>query len=129
MSIFTHVTVGMNDYSEAKAFYDAVLAELDLSLVTAVENERLMYGKDNKPEFIVLKTFNGETATYGNGVTIGLQAPGPAAVDAFHAAALANGGSCEGPPGPRDMAPGIHAAYVRDPIGNKLCVFVFAGEQ
>lgn len=48
-----------------------------------------------------------------------------ATVDAFHGAALANGGSDEGPPDVREgMNPVFYAAYVRDPDGNKLCVFV-----
>jgi lactoylglutathione lyase len=46
-----------------------------------------------------------------------------AMVDAAHAAALAHGGTCEGPPG---LRPAYHehyyGAYFRDPDGNKLCV-------
>jgi hypothetical protein len=39
----------------------------------------------------------------------------------FHAAALANGGSCDGVPGLRlHYSPDLHAAYVRDPDGNKI---------
>jgi predicted lactoylglutathione lyase len=42
-------------------------------------------------------------------------------VDAFHAAALANGGSSDGAPGLRlNYAPDFYAAYVRDPDGNKI---------
>ena len=45
------------------------------------------------------------------------------AVDAFHAAALANGGTSEGAPGLRLLYnPDFYAAYVRDPDGNKLAV-------
>ena len=36
--------------------------------------------------------------------------------------ALSNGGTCEGPPGPRGE--GFYAAYFRDPDGNKLNAFV-----
>jgi catechol 2,3-dioxygenase-like lactoylglutathione lyase family enzyme len=43
-----------------------------------------------------------------------------AAVRAFHAAALAHGGTDEGAPGLRPYGPGFFAAYVRDPDGNKL---------
>ena len=44
-----------------------------------------------------------------------------AAVDAFHAAALAHGGSDAGAPGLRPhYGPGFYAGYVRDPDGNKL---------
>ncbi len=52
-------------------------------------------------------------------------APDRAAVDVFHAAALAAGGTDEGPPGVREgMTPVFYAAYVRDPDGAKLCAFV-----
>jgi predicted lactoylglutathione lyase len=44
------------------------------------------------------------------------------AVDAFHAAALAAGGSDEGAPGLRaHYHPNYYGAYVRDLDGNKLC--------
>ena len=44
-----------------------------------------------------------------------------AAVDAFHAAALAHGGTDEGAPGLRPQyGAQFYAAYVRDPDGNKL---------
>jgi predicted lactoylglutathione lyase len=44
-----------------------------------------------------------------------------AAVDAFHAAALAHGGTDEGAPGLRPQyGPTFYAAYIRDPDGNKL---------
>ena len=55
-------------------------------------------------------------------------APTRAAVHRFHEAALANGGTCEGAPGPRKFTPTSYAAYVRDPDGNKLCTYCFAAE-
>jgi hypothetical protein len=52
---------------------------------------------------------------------VGLKAETPAQVREFHAAALANGGSSEGEPGPRPQyGPDLYIAYVRDPLGNKL---------
>ena len=46
------------------------------------------------------------------------------AVQAFHEAILANGGSDEGAPGPRDYAEGYYGAYGRDLDGNKLHVAI-----
>lgn len=44
-----------------------------------------------------------------------------AVVDAFHAAALAHGGTNEGDPGLRPhYGAHFYAGYVRDPDGNKL---------
>jgi predicted lactoylglutathione lyase len=54
---------------------------------------------------------------------LALLAPARTNVDRAHAIALAQGGSCEGPPG---LRPQYHehyyGAYFRDPDGNKLCV-------
>ncbi|KAJ1329668.1 VOC family protein [Microdochium nivale] len=43
-----------------------------------------------------------------------------ATVDAFHAAAVAAGGSDNGSPGVRPYAPDYYAAFVYDPIGNNI---------
>ena len=44
-------------------------------------------------------------------------------------AGMANGGSDEGPPGPREYGMPIYAAYMRDPDGNKLCALFMSGDQ
>jgi predicted lactoylglutathione lyase len=43
-------------------------------------------------------------------------------VDRLYNIALANGGTCEGPPGAR--GDGFYAGYFRDPDGNKLNAFL-----
>ena len=67
--------------------------------------------------------YDGQAQSIGNGVMVALNAPSDAAVGQVHAAALAAGGSCEGPPGQRGDF--FYAAYFRDLDGNKLCVFKF----
>lgn len=124
MSIFTHVTVGTNDLEKARAFYDNVLATLDYKRITDLGDNGSIWGED-APSFFVLKPANGEPATVGNGVTVSFVAPSRAAVDAFHAAAMAAGSSDEGAPGTRDWAPNAYAAYARDPDGNKLTTYCF----
>ncbi|KAH8882210.1 putative glyoxalase [Thozetella sp. PMI_491] len=50
-----------------------------------------------------------------------------AAVDAFHAAAVAAGGKDNGPPGPRPQySPAYYAAFMFDPAGNNIEVVTFA---
>ncbi len=127
MSIFTHVTVGANDLPKSRDFYDSVLPALGLKRLGEVPDRMAFYGTE-APQFIVTKPLDGGSATHANGGTIGLIAPSRAAVDAFHAAALANAGSCEGAPGPRPHAPTAYGAYVRDPDGNKLCAYCYAPE-
>ena len=71
----------------------------------------------------VCKPYNGAPASVGNGGMVALWASSWAQVDAFHAAALAHGGTSEGAPGLRLLYnPDFYAAYVRDPDGNKLAV-------
>jgi catechol 2,3-dioxygenase-like lactoylglutathione lyase family enzyme len=58
----------------------------------------------------------------------GFGVPSEAAVQAAHVAAMANGGSDEGAPGPRpDYGPDFYGAYVRDPDGNKMSFIVVTG--
>jgi catechol 2,3-dioxygenase-like lactoylglutathione lyase family enzyme len=113
MAIFTHVMVGTNDLNKAKTFFNATLAPLGVKNLGDMTDHSTMYG-DTGPEFMVTTPANGEAAC--------------AAVHAFHEAALANGGTCEGEPGPRPFSPTAYAAYVRDPDGNKICTFCFAPE-
>ena len=80
-----------------------------------------VWGKDGSYEFFALTPSNGAPATVGNGVTIGFVAPNHAAVAAFHAAALACGGTCDGPPGLRPhYGETYYAAFVIDPDGYRL---------
>jgi catechol 2,3-dioxygenase-like lactoylglutathione lyase family enzyme len=122
MSILTHATVGAKDLDRARTFYDAVLGELGYTRSGDMPNGSV-WGKDGSFEFFALSPRDGNPATVGNGVTIGFVAPDHKAVAAFHAKALALGGSCEGPPGPREYSPDRHAAYVRDSEGNKICAY------
>nr|WP_277991143.1 VOC family protein [Sphingomonas panni] len=66
--------------------------------------------------------FDGAPASAGNGAMIGFFVDSQTQVDAFHAAAMAHGGSDEGAPGLRPYGPNWYAAYLRDPAGNKLAV-------
>ena len=120
MALFGHVTLGTNNLERAGKFYDAVLATLGHA--RGLERDTFIsYGDRSGSRFFVMKPFDGGPATAGNGTHVAFLAPSRAAVDAFHAAALAAGGSDEGAPG---LRPHYHAdyygAYVRDPDGNKL---------
>ena len=121
--VFSHACVGASDLAASAAFYDAALAPLGVKNMGPFGDSAVLYGK-GKPAFLVLKPGNGE-APSGNGVTIGFAAATPADVDAFHAAGLAAGGTCEGAAGPRGHLPGAYAGYLRDPAGNKVCAYAF----
>jgi catechol 2,3-dioxygenase-like lactoylglutathione lyase family enzyme len=123
--MIAYSTLGVDDMDRAIRFYDAAFAPLG-----AVRRETSLtwtgYEREGeRARFFLTRPFDREPATYGNGTMLAFQAPDRAAVDAFHAAALAAGGVCEGPPGVREgMNPVFYAAYVRDCDGNKLCAFV-----
>ncbi|MEQ8934556.1 MAG: VOC family protein [Amphiplicatus sp.] len=127
MAIFTHVVLGTNDLEKSRKFYDATLAPLGVKYVGPLGQNGAMYGKDG-PEFMITKPANGKEASFANGGTLGFMAPNRKAVHAFLEAALANGGTCEGKPGPRAFTPTAYAAYARDPDGNKICTYCFAAE-
>lgn len=117
--------VGTNDLAKARAFYDATFGALGGGDPVMIEGAPLMlYKLPEGPAFIVGPAADGQPATHGNGGTTLLIAEDAAAVDAWHAAGMANGGSCEGQPGPRPLAGGCYGAYLRDPDGNKFGCYV-----
>lgn len=116
--MFTHIVVGADDLAAAQRFYDAALGALGHA-PGAQLGGRVIYSVGDGT-LMVTKPLDGEPASHGNGVTIGLSAPNAAAVDAFHTDGIAAGGADEGAPGPRPAIPNSYAAYLRDPTGNKL---------
>jgi catechol 2,3-dioxygenase-like lactoylglutathione lyase family enzyme len=114
-----YITLGTNDLVRAQAFYDAVLPTLGIGFQRGDDSE-LGYGlPGGDVRLWVTRPFDGQAATRGNGSMVALIAPDRAAVNAFHAAALMNGGTDEGVPGLR-YRPDFYSCYVRDPDGNKL---------
>ena len=118
--LFSHVTVGTNDWPKAKRFYQAIAEVLELPPFLEREGGAA-WGEAVGLKLFVGPAFDGNPATVGNGTHIAFLAKSRAVVDAFLAAALANGGSDEGAPGLRPhYHPNYYGAYVRDPDGNKL---------
>jgi catechol 2,3-dioxygenase-like lactoylglutathione lyase family enzyme len=119
-----YVTIGALDLAAAVPFYDAVLGAIDYER-RSFEGGWAFYGpRGGEGNVGICTPFDGRPARAGNGIMIAFSAASNAAVDAAHAAALANGGADEGAPGPRPAdSTGFYGAYMRDPTGNKLCVF------
>jgi catechol 2,3-dioxygenase-like lactoylglutathione lyase family enzyme len=122
--MFSYVSLGTQDLTRAKAFYDAALAPLGIPRVDDYDPDgtSAAWGTDDPgPHLWVTKPFDGQPATVGNGTMVSFLAETRTAVDAFYRAALANGGTDEGAPGLRPQyGPTFYAAYVRDPDGNKV---------
>lgn len=122
--MFSYVSLGTHDIGRAIRFYDAVLAPLGHHRILGYDPDGISaaWGLDDPgPHLWVTPPFDGNAASVGNGTMISFLAETRAAVAAFHAAALASGGTDEGAPGLRPQyGAGFYAAYVRDPDGNKL---------
>lgn len=114
-----HLSIGVSDVAKSKAFYDSVLAPLGYDrLETSADS--LGYGAGQ----VVLWINRSERpvpADPASGLHICFAAPSPAAVAAFHQAALANGGADNGGPGVRhDYGPDYYAAFAVDPDGYRV---------
>jgi len=127
MTMTLYTTVGVSDLARATRFYDAVFGTLGYRQSPGADKGWAGWGPsyDDGVSFWICKPFDGRAPSPGNGTMIAFRAGNDGEVRAFHAAALANGGTSEGAPGTREIyGPEFYVAYVRDPDGNKLaCVF------
>jgi len=119
--MFDHLSITATDLDRAQRFYDAVLAPLGVPRINRRER-RIGYGErpgvDGAPCYMSIFQSDNVVPDIRHWC---FRAPSRAAVRAFHAAALANGGSDDGPPGIREhYSPDYYAAFVRDPDGNRL---------
>lgn len=120
-----YVTLGTNDLEQGARFYDALARELGTGRMMEWPGAIAWGAPGGSPGIGLTKPFDGAAASVGNGVMVAMEAKDRVQVDRLHAVALENGGTCEGPPGPRGE--GFYAAYFRDPDGNKLNAFVMEG--
>ena len=117
-----YVTVGTNDLEKAARFYDAIAAEMGVGRMMEFDNFIAWGAPGGAAGVAATKPFDGNPATVGNGVMVALEAKDKEQVHRLYDIALANGGTCEGPPGPRGDT--FYAGYFRDPDGNKLNAFL-----
>jgi catechol 2,3-dioxygenase-like lactoylglutathione lyase family enzyme len=121
-----YATLGVADFERSIRFYDAVMASLGVGRAPDWAEDFIGWGNAYGEGFglWLCRPFDGKAPAPGNGPMLAFEARSAAEVDAFHAAALAHGGTDEGKPGLRlHYTPTFYACYVRDPDGNKLaCV-------
>ena len=117
-----HIGFAISDHAAAKAFYSKALAPLGISILMEVTAEQTGdhpatgFGKDGKPFFWI----GGHTAGRSQ-VHVAFVANNRATVDAFYKAAIAAGGTDNGPPGLRPQYhPDYYGAFVRDADGNNI---------
>jgi catechol 2,3-dioxygenase-like lactoylglutathione lyase family enzyme len=114
-----HVSFGVRDVAKTKRFYDAALKPLGYKCLSEGEGS-LGYGGDAVALWIS-STDDPVPANMKSGLHFCFTAPSARSVDAFHAAALSNGGRDNGKPGLRaDYGAGYYAAFVIDPDGYRI---------
>jgi catechol 2,3-dioxygenase-like lactoylglutathione lyase family enzyme len=123
-----YVMIGSNDLARSRAFYDPVMAQIGGVIEADYPGHAFCYRLPGGGRAWIAPPYNKETAQPGNGNMVGFGADSEEGVQRAHVAALENGGSNEGDPGPRPQyGPNFYAAYARDPDGNKMS-FIFMKE-
>ena len=111
-----HLSLGVADLQRSAAFYDSTMGALGYVRVWT-DGTAIGYGRVAGEDKLAIKQRSDARAP-GPGFHIAFAAPSRAAVDAFHSAALAQGGHDNGAPGLRPhYGPHYYAAFVFDPDG------------
>jgi len=115
--MFAHVGVNVRDYERSKAFYEQALAPRGLAKTADFQEwKAAAFGPEGTYGFWV-----AQREPYGTGTHVAFTVDDRTVVDAFHAAALAAGGTDNGAPGIREQYhPTYYAAFVLDPDGNNI---------
>lgn len=117
-----HVSVAVRDLAAATRFYEAVLGALGFAKLD-VRPATVGFGKKYSEFWINLRV---EGVQASSGAHVCFRARTTEMVDAFHAAALAAGGTSDGEPGLRPQhGEGYYAAFIRDPDGNRVEAVTF----
>jgi catechol 2,3-dioxygenase-like lactoylglutathione lyase family enzyme len=120
-----HISIAVHDLARGERFYAAALAPLGLAKLREWPGAAIGFGK-KYPEFWINKRESMARVAEDSGVHICLRAPDTASVEAFHAAALNEGGTSDGEPGLRvHYHEGYYAAFIRDPDGNRIEAVTF----
>jgi catechol 2,3-dioxygenase-like lactoylglutathione lyase family enzyme len=117
--MLNHVSIGVRDLARAKRFYDAALEPLGYKCLSESPGS-LGYGNGTVVLWIT-PTDKPVPADAASGLHFCFDAPTRRSVDAFHAAALNQGGKDNGKPGIRaDYDASYYAAFAVDPDGYRL---------
>ena len=121
MALLGHLSLGVGDLAQVTRFYDRVLNPLGYVRVWTSERGVGYAEKPDGGEKLTLFAKPDDARPPGPGFHLAFDAPSRAAVDAFHSAALAEGATDAGAPGPRPRySATYYAAFVVDLDGHKL---------
>jgi catechol 2,3-dioxygenase-like lactoylglutathione lyase family enzyme len=119
-----HVSIAVRDLDRSAAFYEAVLSRIGYTKLE-VRPKTVGFGKRYAEFWLNLRP-EMYAPPRDSGAHVCLRVPTTAAVDAFHAAALAAGGASDGAPGLRPHhGDGYYAAFIRDLDGNRIEAVTF----
>jgi catechol 2,3-dioxygenase-like lactoylglutathione lyase family enzyme len=131
--IIDHVDIRVSDLAASRAFYAAALAPLGLRPEPEEQDpaggHEIPFSRGSRMSFAIHSPA-GATGqdTVTTGAHIAFTAASRDEVQAFHAAALANGGTNIGDPGPRsEYSNGYYGAFALDPDGNNVEAVVHEG--
>lgn len=117
--MIAYTTIGTSDIEKAKAFYLALLEDMNVSVLMDVGRLAAMGTPEGGPMLAVCTPYNEQAPNPGNGNMVAIAPGSKEMVDKLYAKALQLGASDEGEPGQR--MDGFYGGYFRDPEGNKLC--------
>lgn len=110
-----HIAFGVGDLEASRAFYAAALAPLGFAAPRQISGGT-GYAFAGEPTFMI-----SSSRPVAAPFHLAFAATDRAAVDTFHAAAVAAGGIDNGGPGVREnYGPDYYAAFVHDPDGNNI---------
>ncbi len=119
-----HISVAVRDLEGCARFYESVLAAIGYTKLV-VRPTTIGFGK-KYPDFWLNARRAMTAVDPDSGTHIAFRASSTEVVQAFHAAAIAAGGTSDGAPGQRpEYTAGYYAAFVRDPEGNKVEAVTF----
>jgi catechol 2,3-dioxygenase-like lactoylglutathione lyase family enzyme len=120
-----HISIGVRDLAHATPFYESVLGAIGYAKLEE-RSAAVGFGKKYPEFWLNLRPYMAPLAP-DSGAHVCLRVRSTDLVDAFHTAALANGGRSDGKPGlrPHDGPGRYYAAFIRDPDGNRIEAVTF----
>jgi catechol 2,3-dioxygenase-like lactoylglutathione lyase family enzyme len=119
-----HVSIAVRDLQASARFYEIALAPLGYKKLET-RPETVAFGKAYAEFWLNHRSSMTQVAADA-GAHAALRASSREAVDGFHRAALAAGGTSDGAPGLRQQhGEGYYAAFIRDLDGNKIEAVTF----
>jgi len=121
-----HTGVVVSDFEASKRFYEQALGAighakvLEFPAAVTGHTDVAGFGPPGKAEFWISAAMPGQGPNTPP-VHVAFRVESRAEVDAFHAAAMAAGGTDNGAPGLREhYHPNYYGAFVRDPDGHNI---------